>query len=152
MEQSAVNLHDQHKKLAIQYFNETWNLIDKTDRNREDDLLMIHMAHASRYHWGEVGTPLHFLRGEWQVSRVYALVGLGESALYHAQHCLDMCLANNIGDFDLAFAHEALARAHMVLGQEDKKLSHLRQAEQAAEHIAKQGDKDYLLSELQTIK
>lgn len=112
---------------------------------------MIHMAHASRFHWGEVGTPLHFLRGEWQIARVYALAGMGESALYHARHCLSMCESENIGDFDLAFAHEAMARAYQVLGDETQKQVHLKEALAAAETIAKQENKDYLLSELQSI-
>jgi len=151
MEQNQ-NLQEQHTQLAIQCFNETWTLIDKPDRTPEENLKMIHMAHASRFHWGEVGTPLHFLRGEWQISRVYALVGMGESALYHAEQCVQMCVANGIGDFDLAFAHEAMARAHMVCGNEQQKLHSLGEARKAAENITKQGDKDYLQSELSTIK
>ena len=31
---------------------------------------MIHAAHASRYHWSQVGTKANLARGEWQVSRV----------------------------------------------------------------------------------
>ncbi|MEM2102674.1 MAG: hypothetical protein QXM22_04095 [Candidatus Bathyarchaeia archaeon] len=38
--------------------------IDKKDRTREEDDKMVHAAHASRFHWGEIGTPLEFERGE----------------------------------------------------------------------------------------
>ncbi|WMM24769.1 hypothetical protein RBU61_17870 [Tissierella sp. MB52-C2] len=41
---------------------------------------MIHTAHASRFHWDEVGTPIEFARSEWQTSRVYSLLGMFESA------------------------------------------------------------------------
>lgn len=151
MGEEMLTLQDWHKQQAVQCFNLTWNLIDKTDRTRDEDLKMIHLAHASRFHWGEVGTALNALRGEWQIARVYALVAMGESALYHAQHCLELCIANAIGDFDLAFAHEALARAYAVLGNAESKQHQLGLARAAAENIAKPDDREYLLAELQTI-
>jgi hypothetical protein len=50
-------------------------------------------------------------RGEWLCSRVYSVLGRAEAALWHAQRCLDHCEAAGIGDWDLAYAYEALARA-----------------------------------------
>lgn len=152
MDQENTAVQEWHRKQAIQCFNETWNLIDKGARSRAEELQMIHMAHASRFHWAEVGTPVHWLRGEWQISRVYALLGLGESALLHAQYCLDLCVANGTGGFDLAFAYEALARAYCVRGQEIEKTQSLTLAKTVAEQVERAEDRDYLLSELQTIK
>ena len=39
------------RQLATDCFNETWTLIEKQDRTREDDDEMLHGAHASAYHW-----------------------------------------------------------------------------------------------------
>jgi len=39
---------------------------------------MLHMAHASCYHWSIIGTPLEIERGEWQVSRVHSVLKLSE--------------------------------------------------------------------------
>ena len=52
--------------------------------------------HASRFHWGEAPEckPENLARGEWQVSRVYTVLGLAEPALRHALRCLDICEAN----------------------------------------------------------
>jgi hypothetical protein len=52
--------------LAAQLFNETWRLLELEGRGRDDDDRMIHTAHASRYHWGQVPgvTPAHLARGE----------------------------------------------------------------------------------------
>ena len=72
---------------------------------------MLDAPHASRFHWGEVGTAVNLARGEWQVSHVYAVLNRAEPALYHARRCLAICEANAIGDFDLAYAYEAIARA-----------------------------------------
>lgn len=149
--EEKMNLQEWHKKQAVDNFNATWDLIDKTTRTKEEEVKMIHTAHASRFHWGEIGTPLHFARGEWQISRVYALVGNYESALYHGEYSLKLCQDNGIDDFDLAFAYEAIARAYMVSKQPDKMNKYLDLAKTACEHIADQGNKDYTLSELATI-
>ena len=141
-----------HKTMAVQCFNKTWTLIDKENRTLEDTLDMIHTAHASRFHWGEIGTILEFLRGEWQISRVYALAGLGESCLFHAEQCLRMCTENNITDFDLAFAYEAVARAHKVCNNTAESQRYLDLATAAASSIAKNEDREYVLSELQNIR
>ena len=140
-----------HKEQAISCFNATWDLIDKKTRSPEEALTMIHLAHASRYHWGVVGTPTHFTRGEWQISRVYSILGLGESALFHGKQALRYCIENEIADFDLAFAYEALARAYGVLGDETHKNLYLEMARTSAEGIQDQGNKDYLLSELSSL-
>jgi hypothetical protein len=140
-----------HRKIAVNCFNKTWNFLDKETRTPEEDVTMIHTAHASRYHWGEIGTPLEFERGEWQISRVYAVLERSEPALYHAQKCLDICTENDIGDFDLAFAYEALARAYTVAGEKEESTRYRELAQKAAENIKKKDDKKYFLSELKTI-
>src|SRR5579864_6933302 len=93
---------EDERKLAIRCFNSVWDLMEKEDRTTEDDDLMVHMAHASRYHWGQIGKPENVARGEWQVSRVYAVLQRPEPCLYHAQRVLDVCIENAIGDWDIA--------------------------------------------------
>lgn len=141
-----------HRKFAVDRFNSTWDLMDKKERTHEEDLKMIHSAHASRYHWGEIGTPLEFARGDWQISRVYAILGDGTSAVLYAQESLNHCLNNDIGGFDLAFAYEALARASAVLGDEDKYNQFFKRAKEAADDIKEENDQKYFLKELDSIK
>lgn len=140
-----------HKKLAVDNFNKTWDLIDKKDRSKQEDRQMIHTAHASLFHWMQIGSPLEFARGEWQVSRVYSLLDMGESALYHGKASLDLCLENEIEDFDLAFGYEAVARAYKVLCDEDNRQMYVDLALKAAKDVKDKGDRDYTLSEIDTI-
>jgi hypothetical protein len=112
---------------------------------------MIHMAHTSVYHWSYVGEAVNMARGEWQVSRVYCVAKMAESALYHAQRSLGICLHNEIGDFDLAFGYEAVARALKLSGDQKGSRHYIDLAEQAAQKIASDEDKRYFLSELKTI-
>lgn len=147
----AENLKDIHKKFAVDCFNGTWTFLDKTDRTPEEDFKMIHMAHASRYHWGEIGTPLEFARGDWQISRVYSVLKMGDMAFKYGKSSLNHCLENDIGDFDLAFAYEALARASALLGDNAKLDKYKSLAEEAGAAIEDSENREYFLSELNTI-
>lgn len=142
---------EEHRKFAVGLFNLVWSLLDKKDRSKEDDYKMVHAAHASRFHWGEIGAPLHFERGEWQVSRVYSVLKRSEPALHHAKRCLEICKENGIGDFDIAFAYEAMARAHATAGKKEECQKYIQLAKGAGEQIAKKEDKDYFLGELKTV-
>ena len=75
-----------------------------------------------------------------------------ESALYHGNYSLKLCKDNNIGDFDLAFGYEAIARAYMVGKNEELMKKYLLLAQEAAENISEKAKKKYFLSELKSIK
>lgn len=136
-----------HKTMAPTCFNLTWEYIEKKDRSAEDDAMMIHAAHASRFHWGKIGKPLHFQRGEWQVSRVYAILGRAEPALYHAKTCLEWTENERLVDFDLAFAFECMARAHAVSNNKKEFEKFAKLARDAGEKIEKKEDKDYFFKD-----
>jgi tetratricopeptide (TPR) repeat protein len=142
---------DFHKKSAIESFNLVWSLLDNESRTQEDDDRMVHAAHASRFHWGEIGTLLEFERGEWQISRVYSVLNKPQSAIDHAQRCLELCKANHIGDFDIAFAYEALARANAIAGRSEDSEKYLQLAREAGENIEDKENKEYFFSELETV-
>ena len=103
-----------HRQLGVDLFNETWRLME----SRDDDDRMLYATHASRYHWGEF--PGHeqanLARGEWQISRVYTVLGRAEPAIWHAQRCFERCEEAGLRDWDIAYAYEALARAHALAG------------------------------------
>ena len=140
-----------HKKSAVDSFNLVWGLLDKRERTKEDDDRMVHAAHASRFHWGEIGTPVEFERGEWQISRVYSVLKRSESALYHAKRCLEICQRNSIGDFDIAFAYEAMARASAAAGEMSHCQRYIKSAREAGDQIKEKGDRNYFFSELKMI-
>lgn len=140
-----------HRIYAIDLFNLTWDLMEKADRSQMEIDRMIHAAHASRYHWEVVGEPVNLARGEWQISRVYAILGRSEPCYYHAQRCLQLTLDNNLQDFDLAFAYEAMARAFNLLGNQEKTGEYLTLANAAGQEIKDEGDRKYFMDELSTI-
>ena len=145
---------EQHRRLAADLFNQVWTLIETPDRTPEQTDAMIHAAHASRQHWSLASGagPENLARGEWQCSRVYSVLGRGEPALWHARRVLEICESNGIGDWDLAFAYEALARANTVAGDRKEADRYLVLARHASERIAEDDDRELLVSDLATIE
>jgi DNA-binding transcriptional MerR regulator len=138
----------EQRRLAADLFNLVWTMLETPDRTAEQDERMLHAAHASRFHWGEVGEPVNLARGDWQVSRVYAVLGRAEPALHHAQRCLETCRANDIEDFDLAFAYEALARASAIAGRSDDAATYAGLARRAGERIGEPEEREIFFSDL----
>jgi hypothetical protein len=139
------------RRLAATLYNHVWAMLEREDRAERDDELMVHAAHTSRFLWESVGGPVQHTRGEWQVSRVYTTVLRPEPALHHARLCLDICLQNEIVGFDLAFAHEALARAYALGGDREAAAEHRLQAERIAGRIQDIDDRELVLGDLASI-
>jgi DNA-binding transcriptional MerR regulator len=140
------------RALAAALFNATWDLIEKEDRSRDEDDAMLHMAHASRHHWGQVGTPTNRTRGEWQCSRVYAMLGRPEPCLHHAQRVHDLSHEHGLGPFDVAFGYEALARGHALAGDAEQARLCIEQARALADDIPEADERELLLGDLESIR
>jgi hypothetical protein len=73
---------------------------------------------------------------------VYTVLGRSEPAIWHANRCLEHCEQNGIGDWDLAYAYEALARAHALAG--DGEAAHWKsRAREAGDAIADPEDREH---------
>jgi hypothetical protein len=140
------------RQLGVALFNKTWELIEKPGRSFDDDLAMIHMAHASVHHWLNAPdvTPRNRAVGEWQCSRIYAILGFGDAALFHAKHALRIAESNNVDDWVLASAHEAVARAAAAAGDQALFSAHYSQACSLADSITDPDDREHIKSDLET--
>ena len=144
------------RKLAADLFNGTWTFLEMSDRTPAQTDEMIHMAHASRFHWGEVvasgiGQPVNLARGEWLCSRVYAVLGRAEPALWHARRCLEIDEANGIRDWDIAFAYEAMARASSVAGDLVAAREWAARARAACEEVVEPEERELIEGDLATL-
>jgi hypothetical protein len=139
-----------HRHFAAKLNGEVWGLLEKAGRSPAEDELMIHAAHASCCHWLKVGTGVHHQRAEWLIARVYSELGLADAALRHARRCQGLTQehAGLMQDFDQAYAHEAMARAHALAGNQVEALKHLRFAEEAGQAIADDQSKQFFLGDL----
>ena len=142
---------DERRRLAVELFNHVWTLLEKQERTEREDELMVHAAHASRFLWEDVGEPVNHARGEWQISRAYATLGRPEPAIHHARTSLELCEEHGIADFDLAYAFEALARAHALAGDVAIAADFERRARAAAAAVADDDDRELVLRDLATL-
>jgi DNA-binding transcriptional MerR regulator len=143
-----------HRTLGVDLFNKTWTLMGKPTRTPEDDDEMIHCAHASAYHWQQVGTRANRARSEWQCSRVHAILGQSELALHHARRCHEIAAANEDGsmeDWDLAGAYEALARAHLTAGHREEAAHWARLGRETTAALAHEDERKVFEADFATI-
>jgi hypothetical protein len=82
---------------------------------------------------------------------VYALLGRPEPALFHARKVLEICQREHIGDFDLAFAYEALARATALDGDTAEAHRWAELARAACADIAEDEDREVVIGDLATL-
>jgi hypothetical protein len=80
-------------------------------------------------------------------------VGRPEPALHHARRCLDWCEAHPeaLEDWDLAYAHEALARAFALAGEPEEARRHAALARELAAGVAGAKDREHLDTDLATL-
>ncbi|MCI4339291.1 MAG: hypothetical protein L3J68_03045 [Thermoplasmata archaeon] len=107
-----------HRKIGARCFNATWDYLEKKGRTGAGDRQMLHLVHASSYHWSLIGTPRENAIADWQVSRVYAALKEAPLALEFARSCLTLCEESGLDDL-LCTAYEAMARA-FVAGRDGK--------------------------------
>jgi hypothetical protein len=142
-----------HRRLGVDLYNATWELLDRPDRSVEDDDLMVATAHASFYHWGHVEgvRPENVGRGHWLCSRVHATLGQAVTAAHHAARYVAIARAGEVADWDLAAALEASARAAAVAGDFDAAERLEAEARDACATVADPEDRMVVESDLATL-
>ena len=148
---TAAGLPESERQLAADLFNLVWTLLEQPGRTTEDDDRMVHAAHASRYHWGQVGGPEQLAIGEWQCARVYSVLGRAEPALHHARRCLEIATDADVPDWLIASAHEGLARAYAVAGQRESAFASRAAAEAALEKVDDAEDRQVVQDDLASL-
>jgi hypothetical protein len=141
------------RQLGIDLFNSTWTLLEQADRSADDDDELVHRAHASAYHWRQVGTAAHRARSEWLCSRVYAVLGRVEPAQHHARRCLEIVDAHpaEMEDWDRPAALEAVARANVLAGDLDEGRRQARLGRELAATIADKHDRVHIEADLREL-
>ncbi len=137
-EQKRYTLAEAHKEFAQSLNGRVWQLLGQSERTPAEDEEMTLAAQASLYHWLHAGTAVHAQRGQWLLAHVYTVLEEPALAMKHASRCMELTKAHEaaMADFDLAYAHEALARVHALQGDGQKAKEHFALAARAGEAIA----------------
>ena len=106
---------ERHRALAIAANNGTWDWLGKpaTERTAADDESMTMSAYAAAYHWRRAARrgPANEARAQWLIAKVWIARRRADLALEPADRCSAVVAGAGLVDFDLAYAHEARARA-----------------------------------------
>lgn len=150
---SEIDIQAAHRQFSAQCFNETWDLIMKSDRTPKQDDEMLASTMASYWHWTrrEDYAPGNASVGFWQISRVFALLGQPENAKRFAKRSLEVTIGTDVGPFYVGYAYEALARAESVAGNMAKTKEYLDHAYKLADAVEDNESKKWLLDDLATI-
>ena len=143
--------HD-HRRLAVDTFNSTWDLIETEDRTEAQDLDMLMTALASRYHWKHAGEPRNHAMSDWQVSRALAVMGESDLARSFAASSMEICIEHDLDAFMVVFAEEALARALLVGGDKRAAREVLTRARTLAATIADAEDRKVAEADLDELQ
>jgi len=136
-----------HRAQGIECNNSTWEMIE-AERTPENDEEMLRRAYASTYHWARANgrKPANDARGQWLLAKAHLLAGHSDRSLHYADVCMRICLEHGLVDFDLAYAHEARARALRALGRNDDAM--IEWAAAKAVPIADDEDREILEKDL----
>ena len=140
-----------HRRLAVDFYNVTWALIEKRNRTEDEDVEMIASTFASLVHWRKVGNAQNHAISDWQVSRVYAVLHKPADSMKFAKRALAICEANMVESWCTAFAHEAIARAAAIAGDEATAKKHLKIAVDIGNTVTDKEDRDILFKDLATV-
>ncbi len=141
-----------HQVFSTGCFNQTWELIDKTDRSTAESVEMLLLTATSAWHWTqrEDVTDRNLAIAWWQMSRVLALLGAGELALQYARFSLQKCDPAT-EPFYAGYAYEALTRAACLLNQPAAAQGYRAEAEACWKRVEDPQAREALAIDLSTL-
>lgn len=100
----ALDVEAAHKYFSAHCFNQAWELLEKVDRTREDDLLMVALNQASISHWRNRPdcSSKRVSVGYLQASRIQAGLANAREAKRYAEICLSY--SRDLEPFYLGYA------------------------------------------------
>jgi hypothetical protein len=129
-----------HKRFAMSCNNRAWDLAAEP-RTAAQEREMLDAAHASAWHWSQIGTEQNRMRATMLLAEVHALAGHGASAMAYAREMRSYFLGRDTPDWELAFTHAICAHAAHASGDAAEHRSAYRMAVEALNAIADADDR-----------
>jgi len=141
-----------HKYFSTHCFNKAWDLIGQPSSTPEEDEEMIRLSLASAWHWKQRDdcTQVNLSVSFWQTSRIFSILGQVDNARRYARLCLDASQGEDVAQFYLGYAYEAMARAESLAGDTQVE-QYLKKARNVAAAMSDSDEKQMLLDDLAAI-
>jgi hypothetical protein len=104
------------RRFAAEANNTGWSLVELVDRTPAQTEEMLDAAHASAHLWKQIGTDLHRARSQLLLGLAHGLAGNGTLATRYATASFDYFTRHECPDWEIAFAHAAMACAAGAAG------------------------------------
>ncbi len=135
----------------MRYYNQAWDLIDKSGRTPDDDRRLLTLAMASRALWGDIGADEQWITGDWQVAHVAALTGHAGLSLDFASAAYERATKADVPLWLKASTCEGLARAHAVAGHDAERDAWVLKAKELLGQVDDADDRAVIEGQLATI-
>jgi hypothetical protein len=139
---------EDHRDWGRRAHGRFWELVERVDRSTAEDRELLEATYASAWYWRHAGTAINEQRAEWMLSRAHAVLGDGRAAQRHADRCWQITETEGIGDFDFAYACEAMYRAAAVRDDAAGAREWYDRAEAAAKDIGEDEDRAIFAADL----
>ena len=148
---SLASMVEDQRTLAVLFYNQAWDLIDKSGRSPADDRRLLTLAMASRALWDDIGGDEQWITGDWQVAHVAALTGHAGLALEFAVSAYERAAQADVPIWLNASTCEGLARAHAAAGHTAERDAWVVKARELLERVDDADDRAVIEGQLATI-
>ena len=97
------------KRIASRCNDAAWDLIEKPELEASECLALVRLAGTAAYHWREIGTESNIAHADLLFSWALARAGAAAPAVDAAGRALQYFTDKQSKDWELAFAHAAMA-------------------------------------------
>ena len=153
-EEEKEKLEKANNYFAVECFNQIWTILDKPVKEPKDLETILHLAHASFWHWSQnpKAQPSNIATCYWMLSRAYAVAKNTTQSLLYAQKCVEYNRENELNAFSFGYAYEALARAYQLIKHQEKMEESLQKGFEYAEKVQDAEEKQFLTADLHELK
>jgi len=146
-------IQEAHRGFSASAHNQAVDLLYEDNPSTEQIESLIELAHVAHWHWQKRDdkTPQNISVAQWLLSRAYSANGLGILALDYATASLATIENEDLPISYYGYSNEALARAHLLLGDKDKAEAFLAVAKNIASRIPTPEAKEHLSDQLNRI-
>ena len=143
-----------HHEFSVRAHNEATGTIYSGNPTKEQISDLIELAHVAHWHWEKRDdkTKQNISVSLWLLSRAYSANELGAQALKYGEASLEIIRDENLLPSFYGYSHEAIARAHQLLGNTEEASSHLSEAREISGTVPNEQAKKYLVSQINRIQ
>jgi hypothetical protein len=139
----------EHRAIAVEQYNECWNMLEDPDRDAEGDVTLLTAAFTSKHHWLFAGGPQQWAISDWMVSRAAAATGHGDLAIEFAERAVKSSEGQT--DWMMASAAEGMARAYAAVGDTARRDEWVKRAGELVDAIEEDEDRRIIAEQLASV-